>query len=557
MILVMIVCACQITQAQSLPDMEAIMRFSGSDDPMELNPEEVEFLEYLLYHPLRLNNASESELQSCGLFTSYQVASICDYVSNHGPVRSLVELALLDGFGNDFVYKIAPFVELGDGVLSPSTGRGVKYDIVTKGGLIWRESDEYDGSYGIKSRVDSPGRFTASLAASRASGTSSWKPSAWSGSFVWRFRRIPLRLTAGDFYARFGQGLVLWSSSLINSLSSPDMFMKRPSGITQPWSFTGGSSMRGIAVDYGTRHWKFSLLADMKDMKTAVNAAWYGHDGQVSLTNLVALPGKMGNNEMQVVSGLDASFCFRGINLFGEIAYAWHSKSTNVLAGTRFRVGEPLDFALHVRSLQNEESGAALSGAFKFGRKLPSSGTLSVDFVYYPISKEEGEPYSMQVKSLLQWELCPADNWKVRFRLSERIRTWGLPFRTDVRSDIIYSPLPFVVGMRVNLLSCDKTGFLSYLEGGYDDEKISVYLRQGAFFIDDWDDRIYVYERDAPSSFNVPAMYGRGVWSALTASWNVASCLKLYVRTSFIGYPFMEKKKPGKAELKLQLQYRF
>ena len=38
MILVMIVCACQITQAQSLPDMEAIMRFSGSDDPMELNP---------------------------------------------------------------------------------------------------------------------------------------------------------------------------------------------------------------------------------------------------------------------------------------------------------------------------------------------------------------------------------------------------------------------------------------------------------------------------------------------------------------------------------------
>jgi hypothetical protein len=111
--------------------------------------------------------------------------------------------------------------------------------------------------------------------------------------------------------------------------------------------------------------------------------------------------------------------------------------------------------------------------------------------------------------------------------------------------------------LRFNILNCEHTGFLSYAEGSYAGPVLSLHLRQGFFRIDDWDDRIYVYERDAPSSFNVPAMYGRGVWTAMTASWKASAFLKIYARASFIGYPFMEKKKPGKAELKLQLQYRF
>ena len=111
--------------------------------------------------------------------------------------------------------------------------------------------------------------------------------------------------------------------------------------------------------------------------------------------------------------------------------------------------------------------------------------------------------------------------------------------------------------MRLNVLNCDKTGVLSFAEVGRKGENLTAYLRQGIFFIDDWDDRIYVYERDAPGSFNVPAMYGRGLWTSLMASARINSSLRLYSRASYVCYPFMEKKKPGKAELKLQLQWRF
>ena len=83
---------------------------------------------------------------------------------------------------------------------------------------------------------------------------------------------------------------------------------------------------------------------------------------------------------------------------------------------------------------------------------------------------------------------------------------------------------------------------------------LSVWLRQGLFRIDDWDDRIYVYERSAPGAFNVPAYYGRGLWTALMLSARISSELKLYLRASYTAYPFMpqEKRKPGKAELEIQ-----
>ena len=100
---------------------------------------------------------------------------------------------------------------------------------------------------------------------------------------------------------------------------------------------------------------------------------------------------------------------------------------------------------------------------------------------------------------------------------------------------------------------------MNYLEGGYKRNNLSVYARQGFFFVDNWDDRIYVYERDAPGSFNVPAMYGRGLWTSLVMAWRFASVGRLYARASYTSYPFMpeEKKKPGKAELKLQFVFRF
>ena len=142
-------------------------------------------------------------------------------------------------------------------------------------------------------------------------------------------------------------------------------------------------------------------------------------------------------------------------------------------------------------------------------------------------------------------------------RLTERVRSWGRMFRTDIRSDLDWYGDFFTASMRLNFLKCAGLSALGYLEGGFRKEGLSLYLRQGMFRVDDWEDRIYVYERDAPGCFNVPAFYGRGVWTSFVASWKFSRWGKVCFRASGTAYPFMKEKKPGKAELRLQFVFDF
>ena len=532
---------------------EAIMNFLGTDDPQDLDHDEVERLEFLLEYPLKINISDESNLRRSGLFSSYQVAVITDYISRHGPIRTSLELSYLDGFSASIVERLSPFIDLSVG---ESEHKEVRQQVAVRGSGKWLEDQSPDAAYAIKYRINARDRLNGTVAMSRSYGESSMWPSSFSGSLAWSPGSRALKVVAGDFHARFGQGLTLWSNSFMADPTSPDNFMKRPSGITQPWSFTGSGSLTGCAVEIGSGHWKVSAMSAFPGIKEtrsgilqfmpAVNLAWFGRSGHVSLTNVLHMPMSQSSPKTAFMTGLDAAFCVRGVNIFGEIACDWLTMTPKALAGTRFRAGEQTDMAVQVKAFMSDQYGIACSG-------MHSLRKATLLWVIDACSTSPGR----QIKVRFSYEYLFNECWKLKLRLSERVRTWGLPFRTDARVDLAYTGSSWTASMRMNILSSDKTGCLSYVEGGFNGEKLTAYLRQGIFFIDDWDDRIYVYERDAPGSFNVPAMYGRGVWTSMTASIKMPSSLRLYARASYVCYPFMEKKKPGKAELKLQLQYRF
>ena len=542
-----------VLMGQNHSATDSIMNFLGTDDPQEMDSDEVERLEYLLDHPLKVNLLDEAELRQSGIFSQYQVAVITDYISRHGSVKTSMELSYLDGFSEDFVRKVSPFIDLS---VNESSASGLRHEAAVRGSGKFTESQTSDASYALKYRINASDRLTGTIALSRPYGGDSMAPSVFSGSLAWNSGRLPMKLIIGDFNARFGQGLTLWNNSFMTSLTTPDNFMKRPTGISQPWSFTGSSSLTGVAADVSFGHWQVSVLTSfpgIKDIQSgklqfmpAFNLSRFGRYGHVSFTNVCYLPLTTTAPQASVKSGIDAAFCIRGVNIFGEIAYDWISMEPQILAGTRFKAGEKSDVALQARAFTNDQYGMACSGMHTMRKNL-------LTWVLDAVSNSSG----LQIKAQITYEHPFSESWKLKLRLSERLRTWGLPFRTEARGDFIYTNASWTASMRMNVLSSDKTGYLSYLEGGYIGEKLTAYLRQGIFFIDDWDDRIYVYERDAPGSFNVPAMYGRGVWTSMTASLRLSSSLRLYSRASFTSYPFMQKKKPGKAELKLQLQWRF
>ena len=74
--------------------------------------------------------------------------------------------------------------------------------------------------------------------------------------------------------------------------------------------------------------------------------------------------------------------------------------------------------------------------------------------------------------------------------------------------------------------------------------------------MDNWDDRIYVYERDAPGSFTVPARYGRGWDASLFLSWQPARRHTLWLRLETVQYPWNLTKKESRTEVRLNYRYR-
>lgn len=554
-----------IAAAQQSSEMEAIMKMAGAVSAEEMDSYEVERLSDFLEHPLKINLASSSRLSSSGLFTRYQVASLVDYRARHGNVMSFAELAVVDGFGEDFVARLAPFVSLE----SLSVGlmkEQVRNDFALRG--AFKINDGNDWNAGLKYRLESSG-FTMSLAANRVYGGSGAKPSDYAGSVGYDFRRVRGKVLLGDFNARFGQGLALWNGVFITSLSTPSAFMKKPSGISRSWSYTGGAALTGAAAEIGVEGFTFSavlaapgvkdasLRPDKVRLMPAVNIAWQCRHGQVSLTHMAEISGFRANDDAKtripvMKTSADAAFCIRGVNIYGEAAYDWVARNVDVLAGTDFKAGESVRLAALCRYFPDELYGTAFSGSFK-------SGTFSVDAIYYPIPKDASVRHSIQVKSLVDWNWTVGQSFSIRMRAFERVRTWGNMFRSEIRGDFTYTSGPFVATMRLNALHCEKIALAGYLEQGLKTDRFSIYARQTLFKADHWDDRIYVYERDAPGSFNVPALYGRGWSASLVASAKIASHLRLYARASYTGYHFMPvaKRKPGKAELKLQMVFRF
>lgn len=576
-------CVSSVLSAQESGSTDAVFEFLGILNPEDADPYEVERLSVYMVRPLKINLESVSSLVSSGLFSSYQAASLRDYRARHGDILSLTELASVDGFDPQFVRRLCPFVSL----YSPRVpGERVRDGFSMTNDLSMR-TNAMNGTYGFKYKAEICERAGFGVSASRSSSARTAAPDSYSGFISYDGVRFPSRIVVGDFNARFGQGLALWNGMALSGLSAPASFFRNPSGISTSSSFGGAYAFTGLAAEASLRRMTFSVMTALPGIKhlsgrvdevtvlPAFNLTWVGKSARLGLTQYAEFSGLFSDARARIPdmkTSVDASLCVRGTDVFGEAAFDWVNGSVAALAGTRFPAGENLRMAFLLRWYPSDfesgrsaapragtgctnEYGAAFGG--EYGRSDGRhNGSFSVDVCYYPESKSEGVA-SVQVKALCAWNVLLSECLELRFRLSERFRTWETPFRTDLRADIRWGTGRFSVSARINLLRCMSTGLLAYAEGGYAHRGLSLYLRQGIFRIDNWDDRIYVYERDAQGSFNVPAFYGRGIWTSAVGSWKFARWGKINVRSSFTSYPFMKEKKSGRAELKFQFTFSF
>ena len=115
---------------------------------------QVERLEHLLAHPLRINELSRSRLLSSGLFSRYQVATLLDWRENEGDILSAGELALVDGFGLRQAELLAPFLSFVSDRLPGQSRRKpeLQAEMILRG--AWRGGEGSGGGRLTLSRED-------------------------------------------------------------------------------------------------------------------------------------------------------------------------------------------------------------------------------------------------------------------------------------------------------------------------------------------------------------------------------------------------------------------
>ena len=565
---------------------DALLFLSGASTMEELGAEEIERYESLRRQPFDINRAGRSRLLSSGLFSTYQVASLLDYRQRCGDILSFEELALVDGIGERYAEALRYFIRVGEarvgrGTAAASVG-SLGGDITLRCGI---RGSPLTGSGGTKAQRGNEGfprdagstgtgaqwnfgewlsagkmnlsygeRAELNLGGSRAlDGTA-----AASYSAAVYGRGVLGKVVLGDFNARFGQGLALWSGFSMSGVGSVEALRRNPSGVSAASSYNGNSRLRGAAADFSFGRWSLSALG-AKDL-AALNVGCSSLSGQWSATCL--LQGR------EPVVSTDFKYARGKFDVWGEGAWAFSSRSPAGMLGAGWNPAYKVRLALAVRCYAPDY-------------KVATAGPLRA---YSKASDEAGVSLALRTASLLltgdwclrsrdsalqgKWLLQYAPSLKIgscvlvpslRLQVRDRPGETPLRYRTDLRGDLDFRAGCWQLHGRYETLWYRDRAWAWYAESVYRAERgrtrFSAALRGGLFKVDNWDDRIYVYERDLPGMFTSQARYGRG-WNASLVAGCTYSARRLRhrldLRLSYIAYPWNPAPKPSRAEARVQ-----
>lgn len=542
--------------APLLPAQEKeILALTGAAAIEELDADEYDRLCALLAAPLPLNAVSAARLQSCGLLTRFQAASIADYRSRCGDILSATELGLVDGFSPETAAALAPFLSFeANGRPGQAARERNHLDLQLRGDYRNRTF-----GYAAKVRFEREGRWSLAATARAPASEKPGAPKTASFNATRYFRRRPGKVMIGDCNARFGQGLALWNGFSLSGLTTSESFARHPTGLSPAWSLSPDGPLRGVAADLSFGRLTCSALAALPGLRQrmegdrtaavslfgALNAGWIGRSAEGSVTALIAPPSSSLHSKIAA----DFRWTPGKVGYFGEVALDLREKALGAVGGLVWTPAYQRKASLVLRHYP-DGFGAGLTGGVRTGTKCSGESGVSagvglpwlratLDYARFP-AKGYG-----QFRLLAIAPLTYKNKYTLTPRLSLRWRQGTL--RQEYRLESAYAGPIWQAKLRADLVHCAETAWHAYAEGGYKSERWSLTARAGMFKVDNWDDRIYVYERDAPGCFNVPACYGRGVSASLCGSLRFKSH-RFFLRLGGVRYT---TGKPARVEARI------
>jgi len=288
--------------------VEEIVSNQGEDmDYTEI----IEDLTYYSAQPLELNTANVEELEKLHLLNDIQIRNLINYRIKYYGIRTVYELANIDGFSKEIIEKIRPFVQVqtdiysqapsfknffkyGNNSLYLRTSRTLEsqkgYSAISDSQLLASPNSRYLGSpYKIYTRYEHKYRnfFSFGFVAEKDAGEEFFKGSQnrgfdyYSAHLILQNYKKIKSLVIGDFKAQFGQGLVMWSGMALNKSSMTMNLRRSAQGIKKYSSTDENLFMRGAAVTYKLGKFDVSTFVSSHKIDANLNYATDTIDDEV------------------------------------------------------------------------------------------------------------------------------------------------------------------------------------------------------------------------------------------------------------------------------------
>ncbi len=241
-----------------------------------------EDLTYYLNDPLNINTATKEDLDKLQLLSDFQISSLLTYIQDYGQILSIYELLNVNGFNEEYVRLILPFVTVEK--TSPFLGFDPKkalkygtnkiylrtqrilqeqqgYSPITDSALAANPNSRYLGDpmhYYVRYNFNYKNKLSWGITADKDPGEEFFKGTQKNGfdfySAYFLAKDIgPVKtIILGDYYAQFGQGLIVFSgysggkSSMTTSTRKRAQGLKKYSGSDENLFFRGG----GVTLRY-------------------------------------------------------------------------------------------------------------------------------------------------------------------------------------------------------------------------------------------------------------------------------------------------------------------
>jgi len=256
----------------------------------------LETLEDLAENPVYINDASFGDVVRITWLTEFQVKSLLDHVKKRGAILSHYEIASLYGFTPELAQTLIPFISLEkkpeSGTLNPA--RAIRYGrnkLITGVQRVLEEQEGYLRPDSVANRyagnpVRADLRYSFNYANRIHFGVTARKNAGepffrknnpygfdfYSAHFQLNTNGRLKTLTAGDYRADFGQGLVLWSGLSYGKSAMILNAMRYNSGLRKYSSMDKNRFMRGAGVTLNLQPMDVSLFYSRKAIDATVTA---------------------------------------------------------------------------------------------------------------------------------------------------------------------------------------------------------------------------------------------------------------------------------------------